>query len=64
MTTQDLAPPATDDPREIKARKAADVAATTPIDFAAFAASVKDYTLEKVSALTGVELPRPPSVVT
>jgi len=44
-----------DDPREIKARKAADVTATTPIDFAAFAASVKDYTLEKVSALSGVE---------
>ncbi|WP_332685345.1 periplasmic nitrate reductase subunit alpha [Bosea sp. (in: a-proteobacteria)] len=44
-----------DDPREVKARKAADVTATTPIDFAAFAASVKDYTLEKVSALTGVE---------
>jgi nitrate reductase NapA len=44
-----------DDPREIKARKAADPTATTPIDFAAFAAFVKEYTLEKVSALTGVE---------
>ena len=44
-----------DDPREVKARKAADPAATTPIDFDAFAAFVKDYTLEKVSALTGVE---------
>ena len=44
-----------DDPREIKAKKAADVTATTPIDFEAYAAFVKDYTLEKVSALTGVE---------
>jgi nitrate reductase (cytochrome) len=44
-----------DDPREVKAKKAADPAATTPIDFDAFAAFVKDYTLEKVSALTGVE---------
>lgn len=44
-----------DDPREVKARKAADVAATSPIDFEAYAAFVKDYTLEKVSALTGVE---------
>jgi len=44
-----------DDPREVKARKAADPAATTPIDFEAFAAFVKDYTLEKVSELSGVE---------
>ena len=44
-----------DDPREVKAKKAADPAATTPIDFEAYAAFVKDYTLEKVSALTGVE---------
>lgn len=44
-----------DDPREVKARKAADPTATTPIDFEAYAAFVKDYTLEKVSALTGVE---------
>jgi nitrate reductase NapA len=44
-----------DDPREVAAKKAADPAATTPIDFEAFAAFVKDYTLEKVSALTGVE---------
>ncbi len=44
-----------DDPREVKARKAADPAATTPIDFEAYAAFVKDYTLEKVSALSGVE---------
>ena len=29
--------------------------ATTPIDFDAYAAFVKDYTLEKVSELTGVE---------
>ncbi|ODT44379.1 MAG: nitrate reductase catalytic subunit, partial [Methylobacterium sp. SCN 67-24] len=44
-----------DDPREVKARKAADPAATTPSDFQAYADFVKDYTLEKVSALTGVE---------
>ncbi|TCR68513.1 periplasmic nitrate reductase subunit alpha [Bosea sp. BK604] len=44
-----------DDPRELKAKKAADPGATTPIDFAAYAAFVKDYTLDKVSALTGVE---------
>src|SRR6478735_9968540 len=44
-----------DDPREVKAKKAEDVGATSPIDFEAYAAFVKDYTLEKVSALTGVE---------
>ena len=44
-----------DDPREIAAKKAADPGATTPIDFEAYAAFVKDYTLEKVSELTGVE---------
>ena len=44
-----------DDPREIKARKAKDVTATEPIDFEAFAAFVKDYTLDKVSKLSGVE---------
>ncbi|MGQ3029236.1 MAG: periplasmic nitrate reductase subunit alpha, partial [Ferrovibrionaceae bacterium] len=44
-----------DDPREVRAKKAADAGATTPIDFAAYAAFVKDYTLEKTSALTGVE---------
>jgi len=43
------------DPREIAARKAADPAAMTPIDFDAYAAFVKDYTLEKVSKLSGVE---------
>lgn len=44
-----------DDPREIAARKAKDVAATEPIDFEAYAAFVKDYTLDKVSKLSGVE---------
>ncbi|QJP15199.1 periplasmic nitrate reductase subunit alpha [Starkeya sp. ORNL1] len=44
-----------DDPREIAARKAKDVAATEPIDFDAYAAFVKDYTLDKVSKLSGVE---------
>ena len=44
-----------DDPREMKARKAENPAATTPIDFEAYAAFVKDYTLEKVAALSGVE---------
>ncbi|ODT08799.1 MAG: nitrate reductase catalytic subunit [Kaistia sp. SCN 65-12] len=44
-----------DDPREVAARKAEDPAATTPIDFEAYAAFVKDYTLDKVSELTGVE---------
>jgi len=44
-----------DDPREVAARKAKDVAATEPIDFDAYAAFVKDYTLDKVSKLSGVE---------
>ena len=44
-----------DDPREMAARKAPDVAATTPIDFEAYAESVKGYTLKMVSELTGVE---------
>src|SRR4051794_24469782 len=44
-----------DDEREIAARKAKDPAATEPIDFEAYAAFVKDYTLDKVSKLSGVE---------
>ncbi|RTL89989.1 periplasmic nitrate reductase subunit alpha [Ancylobacter aquaticus] len=44
-----------DDPREVASRKAKDVAATEPIDFDAYAAFVKDYTLDKVSKLSGVE---------
>ncbi|GGC48965.1 periplasmic nitrate reductase subunit alpha [Chelatococcus reniformis] len=44
-----------DDPRELAARKATDPAATSPIDFEAYAAFVKDYTLDKISALAGVE---------
>ena len=44
-----------DDPREMEARKAEDVGATEPIDFEAFATFVKDYTLDKVSKLSGVE---------
>ncbi|WP_018185443.1 periplasmic nitrate reductase subunit alpha [Kaistia granuli] len=44
-----------DDPREVATRKAEDPAATTPIDFEAYAAFVRDYTLDKVSELTGVE---------
>ncbi len=44
-----------DDPREMEARKAEDVGATEPIDFEAFAAFVKDYTLDKVTKLSGVE---------
>jgi nitrate reductase NapA len=44
-----------DDPREVAARKAKDVAATEPIDFDAYAAFVKDYTLDRVSKLSGVE---------
>jgi nitrate reductase NapA len=39
----------------VKAKKAADPAATEPIDFEAYARFVKDYTLEKVSELSGVE---------
>ena len=42
-------------PLEVKAKGAADAGATQPIDFDAYAAFVKDYTLEKVSELTGVE---------
>ena len=44
-----------DDPREKQATGAADPGATTPMDFDAYAAFVKDYTLEKVSQLSGVE---------
>lgn len=44
-----------DDPMETKAKGAADPGATQPIDFDAYAKFVKDYTLEKVSALSGVE---------
>src|SRR6187401_1966895 len=44
-----------DHPLEVKAKGAATAGATQPIDFDAYAAFVKDYTLEKVSQLTGVE---------
>ncbi|HEU0154692.1 MAG TPA: periplasmic nitrate reductase subunit alpha [Stellaceae bacterium] len=44
-----------DEPRELAAKKSADVAAMEPIDFAAYADFVKDYTLEKVAALSGVD---------
>ncbi len=44
-----------DDPRELAAKKAADVGSTEPMDFDAYAAFVKDYDLEKVSELSGVE---------
>ncbi|MGH7060627.1 MAG: periplasmic nitrate reductase subunit alpha, partial [Stellaceae bacterium] len=44
-----------DDPREVAARKAADVGAIEPIDFAAYAAFVKDYTLDKTAKLSGVD---------
>ncbi|MGH7045901.1 MAG: periplasmic nitrate reductase subunit alpha [Stellaceae bacterium] len=44
-----------DDPREIAAKKAADAGAMSPIDFAAYAAFVKDYTLDRVAALSGVD---------
>lgn len=44
-----------DDPRETAARKAADTAAVQPIDFDTYARFVADYTLEKVSQLSGVE---------
>lgn len=44
-----------DHPLEVAAKGAATAGATQPIDFDAFAAFVKDYTLEKVSELTGVE---------
>ena len=42
-------------PLEVKAKGAATPARPQPIDFDAYAAFVKDYTLEKVSELTGVE---------
>ncbi len=44
-----------DSPGEMKAKGASNPAATEPIDFEAYAKFVKDYTLAKVSALTGVE---------
>src|SRR5204862_2984094 len=40
---------------EVKAKGAETAGATQPIDFDAYAAFVKEYTLEKVSELTGVE---------
>src|SRR5215211_187070 len=42
-------------PLEVKAKGAAAPGATEPIDLEAYAAFVKDYSLEKVSGLTGVE---------
>ena len=42
-------------PLEKKATGAADPAVMTPTDFESYAAFVKDYTLEKVAALSGVE---------
>ena len=42
-------------PLEKKATGAANAGATQPIDFDAYAKFVKDYTLEKVSELSGVE---------
>jgi nitrate reductase NapA len=44
-----------EDPREKNAKGAADPTAMTPTDFDTYAAFVKDYTLEKVAALSGVE---------
>jgi len=44
-----------ENPLEQKAKGVATAAATTPIDFAAFKEFVKDYTLEKVSKLSGVD---------
>ncbi|MEF9603565.1 periplasmic nitrate reductase subunit alpha, partial [Paracoccus sp. PXZ] len=44
-----------DDPREVAARTAEDPAATTPSTFEEFAELVSEYTLEKVSELSGVE---------
>jgi nitrate reductase NapA len=44
-----------DHPDERKAKGASNPAATQPIDFEAYADFVKDYTLEKVAGLTGVE---------
>jgi nitrate reductase (cytochrome) len=43
------------DPREIAAKKAQDPTVMQPIDFATYAAFVKDYTLNNVSKLSGVE---------
>ncbi|MGC1466483.1 MAG: periplasmic nitrate reductase subunit alpha [Pseudolabrys sp.] len=42
-------------PLEKRAKGAANPAATEPIDFDAYAKFVKDYTLERVSSLAGVE---------
>ena len=42
-------------PLETKAKGASNAAATQPIDFDAYAKFVKDYTLDKVSQLSGVE---------
>ena len=42
-------------PLETKAKGTANPGATEPIDFDAYARFVKDYTLDKVSALSGVE---------
>nr|Q56350.1 RecName: Full=Periplasmic nitrate reductase; Flags: Precursor [Paracoccus pantotrophus]CAA85346.1 periplasmic nitrate reductase large subunit [Paracoccus denitrificans] len=44
-----------DDPREMAARTAEDPAATTPSTFEEFAELVSEYTLDKVSELSGVE---------
>ena len=44
-----------DNPLEINAKGAANPAAMEPIDFDSYAKFVKDYTVEKVSELTGVE---------
>jgi nitrate reductase NapA len=44
-----------DNPLEQKAKGAANPGATQPIDFDAYASFVKDYTLAKVSDLSGVE---------
>lgn len=44
-----------DDPLEMKAKGAADPAATEAIDFDAYARFVADYTVDKVSELSGVE---------
>jgi nitrate reductase (cytochrome) len=44
-----------EDPREKNAKGAADPTAMTPTDFEAYAAFVKDYTVEKVATLSGVE---------
>jgi len=44
-----------DDPRELATKKAFDVSLLEPIGFEAYAAFVKDYDLERVSNLSGVE---------